>query len=67
MLFRSDQHPPAEVGLHWFGIVQYIGTDRMDDWAEFYRELFGFDELPDEERFGILPKGRILRSPCRSF
>ena len=62
-----DQHPPAEVGLHWFGIVQYIGTDRMDDWAEFYRELFGFDELPDEERFGILPKGRILRSPCRSF
>ena len=39
----------------------------MDDWAEFYRELFAFDELPDEERFGILPKGRILRSPCRSF
>ena len=62
-----DQRPTAEVGLHWFGIVQYIGTDRMDDWAEFYRELFAFDELPDDERFGILPKGRILRSPCRSF
>jgi 4-hydroxyphenylpyruvate dioxygenase len=62
-----DQRPPAIANLHWFGIVQYIGTDRMDDWTEFYRELFAFDELPDEERFGILPKGRILRSPCRSF
>jgi 4-hydroxyphenylpyruvate dioxygenase len=39
----------------------------MDDWCEFYRELFGFDELPDEQRFGILPKGRILESPCNSF
>lgn len=62
-----DPKPPAIAGLHWFGIVQYIGCDRMDDWTEFYRELFGFDELPDEQRFGILPKGRILRSPCRSF
>lgn len=62
-----ERQPPALAGLHWFGIVQYIGTDRMDDWCEFYRELFGFDVLPDEERFGILPKGRILRSPCRSF
>ena len=62
-----DQQPPALAGLHWFGIVQYIGTDRMDDWCEFYRELFGFDPLPDEERFGILPKGRILKSPCNSF
>jgi len=62
-----DQKPVALAGLHWFGIVQYVGTDRLDDWTEFYRELFAFDELPDNERFGILPKGRILRSPCRSF
>jgi 4-hydroxyphenylpyruvate dioxygenase len=59
--------PPALAGLHWFGLVQYIGNDRMEDWTEFYRELFGFDVLPDDQRFGILPKGRILRSPCRSF
>lgn len=59
-----DQHPPAVAGLHFFGLVQYIGTDRSDDWTEFYRELFGFVELPAEQRFGILPKGRILRSPC---
>jgi 4-hydroxyphenylpyruvate dioxygenase len=62
-----DPHPQALAGLHWFGIVQYIGTDRMDDWCEFYRELFGFDQLPDAQRFGILPKGRILKSPCNSF
>ncbi|MDP3798733.1 MAG: 4-hydroxyphenylpyruvate dioxygenase [Polaromonas sp.] len=59
-----DQHPPAVAGLHFFGVVQYIGNDRTEDWAEFYRELFGFTELPAEQRFGILPKGRILRSPC---
>jgi 4-hydroxyphenylpyruvate dioxygenase len=62
-----ERTPPALAGLHWFGLVQYIGNDRMEDWSEFYRELFGFEALPDEQRFGILPKGRILRSPCRSF
>lgn len=59
-----DQHPPALAGLHFFGVVQYIGNERSDDWTEFYRELFGFSELPSEQRFGILPKGRILQSPC---
>ena len=62
-----DQKPPAIAGLHFFGIVQYIGNDRTDDWTEFYGALFGFTALPSEERFGILPKGRILRSPCQSF
>lgn len=58
-----DQHPPALAGLHFFGVVQYIGNDRTEDWTEFYRELFGFTDLPAEQHFGILPKGRILRSP----
>jgi len=62
-----DAHPPAQAGLHWFGIVQYIGNDRTADWTEFYSELFGFRTLPDEQRYGILPKGRILESPCGSF
>jgi 4-hydroxyphenylpyruvate dioxygenase len=62
-----DQKPPALAGLHFFGIVQYIGNDRTEDWTEFYAALFGFSALLAEERFGILPKGRILRSPCRSF
>lgn len=58
-----DQHPVATAGLHFFGVVQYIGNDRTEDWTEFYGELFGFTDLPPEQRFGILPKGRILRSP----
>ncbi len=62
-----DPKPPAIGGLHWFGVVQYIGADRMEDWSEFYRELFGFTALPDEQRFGVMPKGRVLRSPCGSF
>ena len=59
-----DPHPPAMAGLHFFGVVQYIGNERSADWTEFYRELLGFAELPAEQRFGILPKGRILQSPC---
>ncbi len=62
-----DPKPPALTGLHWFGVVQYIGNDRMEDWTEFYGELFGFKPLAAEERFGILPKGRVLRSPCGTF
>jgi 4-hydroxyphenylpyruvate dioxygenase len=59
-----DPQPPAVAGLHFFGVVQYIGNDRAEDWSEFYRELFGFTELPASQRFGILPKGKILQSPC---
>ena len=62
-----DPQPPAVAGLHWFGLVQYIGPQRMEDWCEFYRELFGFERLQDTQRFGILPKGHVLRSPCGSF
>ncbi len=62
-----DPKPPAVTGLHWFGVVQYIGNDRMEDWTEFYAELFGFKTLPDDKRYGILPKGRVLQSPCGSF
>jgi 4-hydroxyphenylpyruvate dioxygenase len=62
-----DQRPEAIAGLHVFGIVQYIGNDRTDDWTEFYSALFGFLILPDAQRFGILPKGRILQSPCMNF
>ena len=62
-----DPSPPAVTGLHWFGVVQYIGNERMEDWTEFYAELFGFRALPDEQRYGVLPKGRILQSPCATF
>jgi 4-hydroxyphenylpyruvate dioxygenase len=62
-----EREPPAIAGLHWFGVVQYVGNERTGDWTEFYRELFSFTDLPDERRFGILPKGRVLASPCGTF
>ncbi len=62
-----EHHPPAIAGLRWFGVVQYIGTDRMEDWIEFYGELFGFEAVAPDQHFGVMTKGRILRSPCRSF
>ncbi len=59
-----DPRPPAQAGLHLFGVVQYIGRDRTEDWSEFYGRLFGFTRLPAETRFGILPDGAVLQSPC---
>jgi 4-hydroxyphenylpyruvate dioxygenase len=62
-----DPVVPSVAGLHWFGVVQYVGADRSADWSEFYASLFGFSELPADERFGILPKGSVLASPCGTF
>lgn len=59
-----DPHPPAVAGMHFFGIVQYIGTGRTYDWLEFYQELLGISAIPDEQRFGILPAGKLLRAPA---
>jgi 4-hydroxyphenylpyruvate dioxygenase len=58
-----DQKPAATAGIHFFGVVQYIGPERSNDWIEFYRELFGIALIPDEQRFGIMPKGTLLRTP----
>ena len=62
-----DPVVPALAGLHWFGVVQYVGPDRSADWCAFYTSLFGFTELPAEQRFGILPRGSVLASPCGTF
>jgi 4-hydroxyphenylpyruvate dioxygenase len=59
-----DRNPPAIAGIHFFGIVQYIGTGRTYDWLEFYRALFAIDVIPDEQRFGIMPAGKLLRAPA---
>jgi 4-hydroxyphenylpyruvate dioxygenase len=55
------------VGLHLFGLVQYVGAGRVYEWIDFYRELLGFELLPAQRHFGILPSGRILQSPCRTW
>jgi len=59
-----DQKPPATAGIHFFGVVQYIGPERTNDWIAFYSELFGTEVIPDEQRFGIMPKGTLLRTPA---
>lgn len=59
-----DAHPPAVAGLHFFGVVQYIGPGRSADWIEFYGELLGLVPIPDSERFGIMPKGHLMRAPA---
>ena len=58
-----DPRPSALAGMHFFGIVQYIGLGRSDDWIEFYDELLGAELIPDEQRFGILPAGKLMRVP----
>ena len=62
-----DPNPPAIEGLHFFGVVQLVGVDRTADWVEFYSRLLGFAPIPDEVRFGIMPRGLLLESPCRKF
>jgi 4-hydroxyphenylpyruvate dioxygenase len=62
-----DPKPPALAGLHWYGIVQYIGLERTEDWVEFWRTLFGFEVMGEDREAGVLPKGCILRSPDRSL
>ncbi|MBX3609621.1 MAG: 4-hydroxyphenylpyruvate dioxygenase [Hydrogenophaga sp.] len=60
-----DLHPPSELGLRFFGLVQYIGTGRSNDWLAFYETLFDARAIPDEQRFGIMPAGHLMRMPGR--
>jgi 4-hydroxyphenylpyruvate dioxygenase len=64
---NANRNPPAIAGLHWFGAVQAILNERTADWLDFYRTLFGFEVLPQGKYFGVLPKGTLLKSPCRKF
>ena len=59
-----DLHPPATAGIHFFGVVQYIGSDRSNDWIEFYQELFGAVVIPPDQRFGIMPRGTLIHFPA---
>jgi 4-hydroxyphenylpyruvate dioxygenase len=62
-----DPRPPALAGLHWFGIVQYIGLARTADWVAFYRSVFGFEVMGEDRETGVLPSGSVLRSPDGSL
>lgn len=63
----ASPHPPALGQMDYFGVVQYVGADRGADWQAYYANLFDFQPLSPEARYGILPKGRLLRSPCGQF
>jgi len=60
-------HPPAVAGTGWFGVVQYIGLARSAQWMTFYERMFGFTAIPHGRRFGVMPAGELMRSPCRRF
>lgn len=60
-----ERHPPALFDLRFFGLVQYIGLGRSADWTAFYETLLGATLIPDEQRFGIMPAGHLMRVPGR--
>lgn len=62
-----DTNPPAIADLSFFGVVQYIGLDRSADWITFYERMFGFTGIPDDQRFGVMPAGKLMQSPCGQF
>src|SRR6266536_405753 len=63
----ADPNPPALAKMHYFGLVQTAFAERTAAWLEFYQSLFGFTALPSGTFFGVVNKGVILESPCRTF
>jgi 4-hydroxyphenylpyruvate dioxygenase len=62
-----DQHPAAIANMNYFGVVQYISAGRSADWLAYFEHMFDFSFVPDDQRFGILPKGKLMKSPCGQF
>ena len=62
-----DQHPKAIADMAYFGVVQYIGVGRSADWLAYFENIFDFAFIPDDQRFGILPNGKLMKSPCGQF
>jgi 4-hydroxyphenylpyruvate dioxygenase len=62
-----DTTPAALAPMSYFGVVQYIGLGRSAEWLAFYETLFGFVTVPDDERYGIMPAGKLMKSPCGRF
>ena len=66
-ILNAPQHPPALADMHFFGVVQTIGAGRLPEWIDFYKQLMDLRALPEGVYFGVLHKGTLLESPCRSF
>lgn len=54
-------------GMHFFGVVQTVHPNRTLEWIDFYSQLMAFTVLPEDQFFGVLPKGTLLVSPCGKF
>jgi 4-hydroxyphenylpyruvate dioxygenase len=63
----ADPHPQAIAGMDYFGVVQYVGLGRSADWMAYFEHMFDFSPIADHERYGIMPKGRLMRSPGGHF
>jgi 4-hydroxyphenylpyruvate dioxygenase len=62
-----EQHPAALSDMTYFGMVQYINAGRSAEWLAYFEHLFDFVYMPDDKRFGIMPKGKLMKSPCGTF
>lgn len=58
---------PALAGLHFFGVVQYLPSGDTARWRTFYEKVLGFAPLPEDVRFGVLPRGMVMKSACARF
>ena len=63
----AQPHPPALAGMDYFGVVQYVGMGRSVEWMAYFEHMFDFEAIPDHERYGIMPKGHLMRSPGGHF
>jgi 4-hydroxyphenylpyruvate dioxygenase len=52
---------------HFFGIVQLVLPERVAAWEDFYASLFGFTTIPAGQFFGVVNKGELMQSPCKTF
>jgi 4-hydroxyphenylpyruvate dioxygenase len=72
--YDAPKAEPSMAHTQFFGIVQAVQAERSADWIDFYQHLFGFKvkandrQHTQQQQFdGVLPKGVVLQSPCKTF
>jgi len=48
-------------------VVQYLPSGDTARWRTFYEKVLGFAPLPEDVRFGVLPRGMVMKSACARF
>ena len=62
-----DAHPPALANLHWFGLVQYIGSDRMEDWPNSTRRFSDSPRCPTSSATASCRRGAFCWARAADF